>query len=129
MTPEERNAWAAYDGHRIDRAELKAVLVAEAMAAMPYNRPCDCGSGLMVRICSLCLERARSAAVAEERAANCKAVCPRCATGEPVLADEDCRTLGHPPGPCHRYRANEITHIGCGAAANPGAEFQCGVSG
>ena len=67
MAPEERNAWAAYDGHRIDRAELKAVLVAEAMAAMPYNRPCDCGSGLMVRICSLCLERARSAAVAEER--------------------------------------------------------------
>ena len=69
MTPEERNAWAAYDGHRIDRAELKAVLVAEAMAAVPYNRPCDCGSGLMVRICSLCLERARSAAVAEEREA------------------------------------------------------------
>ena len=32
MTPEERNAWAAYDGHRIDRAELKAVLVQAAMA-------------------------------------------------------------------------------------------------
>ena len=32
MTPEERNAWAAYDGHRIDRAELKAVLVRVAVA-------------------------------------------------------------------------------------------------
>ena len=56
-------------------------------------------------------------AVAEERAACVAAMCPRCATGEPVLDVEDCRMLGHPPGPCHRYQAPVVTHIRCLAAA------------
>ena len=30
----------------------------------PYNRPCDCGSGLMVRMCNVCVERAVTATAA-----------------------------------------------------------------
>lgn len=33
----------------------------------PYNRPCDCGSGLAVRQCALCGERAAAQAVRAER--------------------------------------------------------------
>ena len=39
-------------------------------AARPYNRPCDCGSGLMVRLCNVCVAKAESRAYAAGEAAG-----------------------------------------------------------
>ena len=51
-----------------------AIRDAARAEAPPYNRLCDCGSGLMVRSCNLCVARAMAVARAEQREVDAKVV-------------------------------------------------------
>lgn len=57
---------------RIAATECAALRDAARAEAPPYNRLCDCGSGLMVRSCNLCVERAMTMARAEQREQDAK---------------------------------------------------------
>ena len=59
----------------IERGDKYITLRDAARAeASPYNRLCDCRSGLMVRACNLCVERAMATVRAEQRERGAKMI-------------------------------------------------------
>lgn len=76
--PEAHETCRAKQREAVEAARAEQVEAANARAAVvrkerpPSNRPCDCGSGLMVRMCNVCVERAVTAARAKQREADAK---------------------------------------------------------
>ena len=66
-----------------------AIRDAARAEAPPYNRLCDCGSGLMVRSCNLCVARAMAVARAEQREVDAKRLCVHCDHDAPAVWRHD----------------------------------------